>query len=622
MSPKKYKYITIQEAMLLDPTKNSYVNIYGVAEATDLGYRTLSIKDETGSLKIKMTYPMPSRHEAIAPGDIIRIHRLLVKNNEYICYDLKSLAIFTSFLHQGHFLVCTNAVKPTICAEDEDRKNELEKWFSDELCDSHALGTLPNTGYSNVIGQVVKVEADATGPFVFWIWDGTTPSISNLDPFRRHNARYRLSSEIDENVSAMAKGRIVHVMVYEPLTTNIEATRINPGDFIALFNVVIEKDKENVEILRKITLHSGGVNGKSIRRLDPQSYMTSLIKNRIDADLVSDMTPSNITPGSYPTPPQPVLSRITPSVAPRISPKRSSPSSPPAAKASPVSTPAVKSTPVTTPAVKPRTHRHHRRTPAPKTPENPKRPRTTVELVEDTDEEEEVVVPEASATLPALLTFQIPTMYFTVQEFMNGLELGRMFSVRAKAVKCLPSKHRLSDVIKIECTNCSFSDSVHSVLGRETDSFMTRVVGTDLTNIERIPCPHCSQPNTSYNFVIFYLIQSEGRPKLLVRLSGFFAASVLGYVAKEALTSKVAAAEIMSRLSQLCPNTCCRSDKKGQLNWIVKATEEKMPPRRSGEVPKRFYLVSVQSPKESQLPIAEHVRVRAQASEDRLHETF
>lgn len=131
--------------------------------------------DETNSrgVKIKLAgdlsnYPKPK------PGDVIRIHRLLLDKATKMPYIVhpRNVIVWTSFKKEPTVITVANS--PTIGDEDNVRRAELERFFISTITPIARLsnpGILP-TNHFNVAGRVEKISKDDYSNIILRINDG------------------------------------------------------------------------------------------------------------------------------------------------------------------------------------------------------------------------------------------------------------------------------------------------------------------------------------------------------------------------------------------------------------------------------------------------------------------
>lgn len=230
--------------------------------------------DETlmGGYKIKMAPQIEDLPEA-KPGDIIRIHRLSFDSvvKAPLAYH-KNVVVWPSFRQETKPV--TKAARPTITADDEQRRRKLEALYCSRIFQINDLKNHHNSGnLLQTAGQIVKKEKDLFGHLLLTLYDGTATITARVF-HRSEDSRY--FNETNDHFDY--------------------ASLQNVGNFIFINNVKLDKRNDYLNV------SANSAYGKCLREVEKVSILGSRITHSIE-EHVTVIEPQSKEPPASAAPP-------------------------------------------------------------------------------------------------------------------------------------------------------------------------------------------------------------------------------------------------------------------------------------------------------------------------------
>ncbi|CAG2104545.1 unnamed protein product [Medioppia subpectinata] len=284
---RRHEYKTLIEVHNLFPVSGkTYCHIYGVLRYRDFKKNTIHLRDEkafTSTIQLRPGNSSFRHYPAFRPGDIVRIHRVLLAPNcmDIICCDPKDVVVFEAFQDSQCFSPINTSVRPTFESFDRQRKEELDQWFADDLLADSLSEKKSSTNYhlyADLAVQVLRVTTTRDRTELV-VWDTTPPA---LRTFRSDvsTAGMGLDSAEEELIRIVNENQMsIVVTVFEQHSN--DAQSIKPFDFIVLFNVSVRADRFR-DGFYMYALNSGYHFGKCIRFVKPNAYLSKRLYDKIE----------------------------------------------------------------------------------------------------------------------------------------------------------------------------------------------------------------------------------------------------------------------------------------------------------------------------------------------------
>ncbi|CAG2104392.1 unnamed protein product, partial [Medioppia subpectinata] len=284
---RRHEYKTLIEVHNLFPVSGkTYCHIYGVLRYRDFKKNTIHLRDEkafTSTIQLRPGNSSFRHYPAFRPGDIVRIHRVLLAPNcmDIICCDPKDVVVFEAFQDSQCFSPINTSVRPTFESFDRQRKEELNQWFADDLLADSLSEKKSSTNYhlyADLAVQVLRVTTTRDRTELV-VWDTTPPA---LRTYRSDvsTADMGLDSAEEELIRIVNENQMsIVVTVFEQHSN--DAQSIKPFDFIVLFNVSVRADRFR-DGFYMYSLNSGYHFGKCIRFVKPNAYLSKRLYDKIE----------------------------------------------------------------------------------------------------------------------------------------------------------------------------------------------------------------------------------------------------------------------------------------------------------------------------------------------------
>lgn len=300
----KYEYSTLADILKMFPVPlggaPKRVNTYGVVVSYNKQKNEVVLMDETQATFSTFINPLYDPHsgKAIRPkrkdpsrkpvrlpfrtGDILRIHRLLL-NRDFTTrsHKVADLVVFKSF-RETDFLPTHLSSNPSFSKYDLERVRKLRDLSVAQLLRAdvkliHSAFNGQNMLVTNTAFQVLAVQPEDKRHIVV-CWNGLPftkyPCHASV-PLDIIIEKLRLSKRPTENYTfdfverLYKREKLIFITVYGDVH-RLTANKLQPMDFIAIYNLVIKPDKYFYQKYSFLMFESE-VYGRAIRLCSPKS---------------------------------------------------------------------------------------------------------------------------------------------------------------------------------------------------------------------------------------------------------------------------------------------------------------------------------------------------------------
>lgn len=224
----------------------------------------------------------------IYPGDVIRIHRMLVdKYRDKFkgrCFSPKFIVVFDGKTDDIHPRC---VAKTFVFTQDDKKMVQNLRLLARKEQDIKLISEIKMDDFVTVICQVVSICMVRNESVLLKVWDGTSSVILMDDRTKSY-----MCGKIDERLFKVAKDYLVPIWINGDYT--IAAAELKPGQYVKVCDVHMYAPKSKPDEPR-LCIHPQTKSGRGVEVLDPKDDLVQEIKSRLqkvweDAGVMEEIT--------------------------------------------------------------------------------------------------------------------------------------------------------------------------------------------------------------------------------------------------------------------------------------------------------------------------------------------